>query len=69
MTPIQLLRDMQAAHSARTAYSEARKRMHSEWKALHKQGFESWAGQVWMFEMIAERAYRAERDDPEPKNA
>lgn len=65
MNVIGMLRDMQAASSARITYADARQRLHGEWKELRAAGFEEWARQVWEFEMIAERAYKAERDDPE----
>lgn len=56
-----------AAFAARQTYAESRRHLHAEWKALARDGYETWAREVWNFALIAERAYKAELADPEPR--
>jgi hypothetical protein len=61
MTPVEMLRDMRAAHGARHAYRQNADRLWDMAYELRKDGWQGWARQVERFAMIAERAAQAER--------
>lgn len=60
MSPVEMLRDMRAAHAARVSYRDNADRLGRLAAELWRDGWHGWSAQVARFALIADRAARAE---------